>query len=448
MPSARIIGQLPEAAQSFLQQLRERGYEIEAVSANDAVSSYADLEITLQECPSDDVPNNVAALANGEDVNVVVSPGALRSVAHVTSEEPQSIQGAEPVAEEFDVPEVIAEQPQAVFEEEVHLAGQQAAAADEGRESELAEMLLQPMELSTPILEEVTEQSCLQYATEELEPAVFDRQEPELEQPVEAEVSSEALQYAELFQASEDLPRAEQEQSRFAASPNRMAPPESNAFQSSQVFSDWPIWNVSAPDESVPETVAQPRRLRAYLNRLKPHADRFVAQVVRVQAQANRSMADLWSAWQRVLATGNATRILRNDRLFTRVATGATGIAVVLLLVAATAHRFSPLPAGIVEGSSEALRPVPFQKSVSTNVAADTSQAAPPLSPTLTGLKHLRGSAVSAVPVKLTSHRSVADNEFVAKNTVVRYTQHIASGIAGEVQQPGVKYYTDLKENR
>lgn len=455
MPLARIIGQFPEAAQSLIQELRARGYEVETVPASDAISSNPDLEVTLQECSADDMLSNVIALMNGEDSSVVVSPGALSSLARTTSEEPQSIQRVEPVAVELDASELIAEQPPAIFEGEVHLADEvvkQAALANEGHESELAETISQPLGLSNPKPEEPIEQSCLQYATDESEKSQSDYEQPQLEQMVEAEVNADALLYAELFKASENLslPEADAQTSVADSLQSRMVYPEVTAFQSSEVFSDWPIWNASAAEEVAPQVVAQRRRLKAHVQDFRPHADRIIAEVVRLRAQAARSISDLWSASQRVLATSNATRILRNDRLFTRVAIGATSLAVVLLLITATAHRFSPLPASIVQGYSEALRPAPFQKtasaSVPTTATAIQAPATPQLSRSLTGLRHFRGS-MPAAPLKVT-HRPPAENEFVAKNTVVRYTQHVASGIAGEVQQPGVKYYTDLKENR
>ena len=460
MPSVRIVGEIPQAASDFLQQLRDRGYEIEVLSVKDASSSHADLEITLQECSAGGMLGNVVALANGGDVNFVISPGSLAWLAQSANEAPQPEASVEsPSAEVLQTPELTVEVQQPVFEQEIDVPKQ--ALQEPAAAQEFAEAVSKPLELSDSGKQEADEANRLNYVAGDPEASLKDREQPAFQERPEPEKNSEVPLYAELFKSSENLVPVEDEsrtnnpepQSRFSESQqSRLAPPELTAFQSAEVFSDWPIWNAAAADEVPTETVAEPHRLKAYVDRLKHRVAGFKAQVVRSKVQAQRSAVKVWSGWQQVLAHGSATRILRNDRLFTKVATGATGLAIVLLLVTATAHRFSPLPLRIVQGSSEALRPAPFQKSAITAAAsASTIQepvTSPSLSPALTGLKHVRGSAVSAVPVKVSSHRSVADDEFVAKNTVIRYTQHVASGIAGEVSDPGVKYYTDLKENR
>src|SRR5204862_6116840 len=55
-------------------------------------------------------------------------------------------------------------------------------------------------------------------------------------------------------------------------------------------------------------------------------------------------------------------RVFQNDEVFWKTATVLAMVAVAALLVGASANRFSPLPANLVQRSIEAQQPVPFEK--------------------------------------------------------------------------------------
>jgi hypothetical protein len=151
-------------------------------------------------------------------------------------------------------------------------------------------------------------------------------------------------------------------------------------------------------------------------------------------------------------------RMSRNEKLFWKIAPLASMLTLAFLLLAASSHRFSPLPPGLLGGSGETRQSVPFAKGKSgtTNPAgrkatgsatpgaaipvrqADKHTAAKqptlkPLAPNPLVTNTGQGTANSGVSLAASSERlavapttrqrslASSDADYVAKDTIVRY---------------------------
>ncbi|HEX4489004.1 MAG TPA: hypothetical protein VH088_22205 [Terriglobales bacterium] len=74
MPLARITTPLPEYFERLAQDLRARGFDVEAASPGQYFSNAADLEITVKQCSPEEAGK--AAAASGKDMCVLLGPDA------------------------------------------------------------------------------------------------------------------------------------------------------------------------------------------------------------------------------------------------------------------------------------------------------------------------------------------------------------------------------------
>jgi hypothetical protein len=189
-------------------------------------------------------------------------------------------------------------------------------------------------------------------------------------------------------------------------------------------LSDWPIWQIA--DEPTQEAQSP--------GKLSP-------------ADHPRWFARLRSICSDI-AVAPGMRWLSDERVFNRVAAAAVAIGVAALLLGALAHRFSPLPAAVVQGSSQATQPVPFNHAAvrAGTAAASILQAGVGTASTPAPFASAPGrpSAVPGGRAARAARHSAADDDYIAANTVVRYNRR-ASIRQQSGSTTGIKYYTDLK---
>ncbi|MBV8052402.1 MAG: hypothetical protein JOZ80_14515 [Acidobacteriaceae bacterium] len=396
MSLVRIIGE-QQAAEGLAQQLRARDFETEIIAAGTPSSSAAHLEIALEECSLEEVLDKaMAILAQERDACLVVAPDIILPAAR-TKEENRSATAAD-----IEVPPNV-----------------KVAEGD----SDLASVggLVPPCSEQEPGDIHVT--------------SIFDLfDNAEVGPPLPQQENKHAVEHCQLQDAtllnqaptqtdSDSL--TQRQNDRQATSVDSQVARESIA----DTGSDWPIWqlaNEQAPSSNVSLQTQIPERNATY-------------------------KALFSSARQFMNRASNAINF--NDRRFVRIATVTAALAAVALLFTSTFHRFSPLPAHLLNGSSLSSQPVPFHNVEAGTTAADGSSPAP--HPSLSASAKVQAPQVSANSAKVPKTSSAAarvtseDAGLIAKNTVVRYgvrseTRHIF----GEPRQAGVKYYSDLSPTR
>ena len=149
-------------------------------------------------------------------------------------------------------------------------------------------------------------------------------------------------------------------------------------------------------------------------------------------------------------------RIKHSDKVFWRVAM-ATAILAVSGLLTLSAHREPPLPSALEAAPLPAQQAPPFARRRTQDTSPSTSQV-----PATTAIKvpepkpSPTSQAAQAQPVAHATRRSVAfrpkrsrpnpESDFVAADTVVRYTRPATAAASPARKKPGIKRYTDLKK--
>lgn len=77
MPLARIVTWLAEDTDALAKDLRARGFEVVTKSPDEISSEPADLEITVDECASEDALTSASGIALAQDKCVFIAPGAI-----------------------------------------------------------------------------------------------------------------------------------------------------------------------------------------------------------------------------------------------------------------------------------------------------------------------------------------------------------------------------------
>jgi hypothetical protein len=350
MPVVHIVGSIPEGICDLPQQLRDRGFDVETIP-DTANCQPGTLEITLQECSTEEALSRALALAQDNDIAILVSPGVIS--------------------------------PAPVFD-----------SAEEQIPSAIADAAVSAREATAPAPVEAIEPPTHPQETEPVYLACDTHFEPPLEVATEPVAPAEA---ALPLKAEDD--------------------------------SDWPIWQVAAEDEQAPLSA---------LETPQPESPIWTEHV-----------AALHSLGKRFLAAAQLNRILSDDALFTRMAACSAAVAILVLMLGLTVHRFSPLPARILHGSREAAQPAPFQRPAVVGNPITASEvvsagAAEPPGPSVT-----RASAYSGARRSSGSRHTIAsgDADFIAKDTVVRFNRPRSETLPQTARkQSGVKYYTDLKQ--
>ena len=77
MSVARIITRVKQDADELARDLRQRGFQVDIVSPDEPVTRAADLEISLEECSTEQALRSAETLPAQEDVCVFIAPAAL-----------------------------------------------------------------------------------------------------------------------------------------------------------------------------------------------------------------------------------------------------------------------------------------------------------------------------------------------------------------------------------
>jgi hypothetical protein len=413
MPVVRIVGSVPEGIYDLPQQLRDRGFDVETVS-DTANCEPGTLEITLEECSTEEALSRALALAEGNDIAILVSPGTVVPAAPVfdsTEEQIPSLAAGVPVSALDNMPPASAEP----IESPAH--------APEPEPVYLAcETHFEP-----PLKLATTPTAPAEPSHQEEESVAADETEIFAQQqhsgPPVGDTGPASWPVLERQDEPAALPDADW------VEPEPVAALPANAADDS----DWPIWQVADEDEQAPRSAVE----------VPESASPILTEHV----------AALHNLGRRFCAAAQLNRILSDDQLFTRIAISSVAVAILLLVGGLTTHRFSPLPSRVLHGSREAAQPAPFKRSAAAASPITASEVVPadaaePAAPRVTPAS---AQVLVRYSSKLTSRRSPkkasGDAGFVAKDTVVRFNQPPREPLPQTAKkQSGVKYYTDLKQ--
>jgi hypothetical protein len=561
MPLARIVTWLAEDTDALAKDLRARGFEVVTKSPDEISSEPADLEITVEECASEDALTSASGIALTQDKCVFIAPGAivenLRPVPVVAlpalmrepepelayeSVQPPESDELEPLAairQLEDQPETLEQisvleaaeavvdlsaavaQPEVsefvselgdevIFESQLapplteelvepvaEVAEPLAAQEESAKEEELVvhEFSANVESLPTPISEPVLE---VPLAAAEIDPGEYSETQPEAIVEVPALVQAEAVSLVETEAISQAHPETIVEapalveevwlvetqavsetqpetlvESEAVSEIQQEALVETSAILQADVslvetepISDWPIWHplaeaeIPAQDSVVPGSLfRQPVRAVPLTSRTKTVFKEQLPQVVPLMQNAVPVRPNTYR--QRILQK----RVIQNDEVFWKTATVLAMVAVAALLVGASANRFSPLPANVVQRSIEAQQPVPFEKArIAPALPLDAGNKIgatelPPAHGSDVARFHpalaIEPAAPRVVPesrqdrlVRAKPRRHAAgqpESDMVAEDTVVRYDKkHPPASHTQAQKNSGVKQYSDL----
>jgi hypothetical protein len=401
MPLARIITRLAEDAYVLADDLRARGFQVQTRSPQQMFSEPADLEITLEECATEDALERATHSPATQDVCVFIAPGAisenLRPIQTVSLTPPATAQANQV--------------PEAKIQPAITVASMASLALPE----------LTPPEPASPDLASMsTSISNLEMRREPAEdvPAMTHQSEALIRQESESCTPAkepETVSAARGVQAQ--LEMVEQVQQRVFEPEGIITPELEPASFENAVASEAP-----PPEAALKES--QPIRLVPLATGADPGRTRFAAYRIRLQQMS------------------------RQNKLFWRMAPLAAMLSIELLLLAASAHRFSPVPAGLTRESGESREPIPFANSLPGTQDGIKGTAPAPPSPALEPVKPPTAKQLWSNPGQsspgqahaVKSQRSLAsskervvtpkprdrsaarsDADYVAKDTVVRY---------------------------
>jgi len=215
----------------------------------------------------------------------------------------------------------------------------------------------------------------------------------------------------------------------------------------SQPVSDWPIWQPISAEEKARETMGPAEQQQPIYDARTSAPFALPLQRQGVPRSTMRRVRN--------------SRLLRhpiftNERMFWRTATFA-GVIAIGLLLGMSAHRLSPLPASLQQGSGDLqpsetkpaaivpaeLKPVTRQSragSRATRLPKLSAEITPP--PTAASKVNL---ASSKQPVMRSASDSSENDTDIAQDTVVRYgSRSGSSAVAPSQQKPSVKRNSDL----
>jgi hypothetical protein len=474
MPSARLITDSIEEAQDLAADLRNRGFVVEVVSNNHIPLHRVDLEVRLEESPTEEALRRAEELSKTEDMHVYIAPGAivesLRPMISVPLEltstesgmpapaEPEQFfapfeTGIEPgeiafaadqhqisevaseplteVEEAFASPEFCADETAEVFSPSAEIQSLQVFAQEEQVIAEIPQSEDTFLQEEIPAVHDESPVSAdLEAPVERLPVYALETQEsPILESP--RDIFAEEVQVTAKIPSSdspalgEEIFAQENEQPLSALETTVDLSP-TYAMEGNEAFppSDWPIWQPLVEEEPELATVSAP-----------------------AVAMAPRS----------IRSVGTFTRTRNNDRLFWRLAIVASVIAVSTMLLGVSAHRFSPIPRGLAADDGG----LPFKSKTASANAQSVADALPQVAPAAPATEFKRvlvhmplvdrpsaaerigGRAERAKRYQRAATRR--EDEVVAKDTVVRFRKKPEAPRIEAQKKSGIRHYSDLR---
>ena len=412
------------------------------------------------------------------DLSAAVAQPEAETISHSQLVAPLAEKLAEPVAE---VVEPLVEVSEPLVEVTEALAEQEVFASEKEEELVAYEFSASVESLPTPISEPVLEAPL---AVAEIDPGEYSETQPETIVEVSAFVQAEAVSLVETDAISNVQPETIVEapavldveevwlvETDAISEIQPEAVVETSAALRADVSlidteptSDWPIWHplaeaeIPAQDSLVPEALVKEPALAVPLTSRSKIAFREQGpQVVPLMQNAVPVRPNTYR--QRLLQKA----IVQNDEVFWKTATALAMVAVAALLVGASANRFSPLPANVVQRSIEAQQPVPFEKArIVPALPLDAGNKIGAL-PSAQGSDVARfhpalaiEPAVPRIVPESRQHRLVRakprhhsaghlESDMVAEDTVVRYDKkHPPASRTQAQKNSGVRQYSDL----
>ena len=415
------------------------------------------------------------------DLSAAVAQPEAETISHSQLVAPLAEKLAEPVAE---VVEPLVEVSEPLVEVTEALAEQEVFASEKEEELVAYEFSASVESLPTPISEPVLEAPL---AVAEIDPGEYSETQPETIVEVPAFVQAEAVSLVETDAISNVQPETIVEapavldveevwlvETDAISEIQPEAVVETSAALRADVSlidteptSDWPIWHplaeaeIPAQDSLVPEALVKEPALAVPLTSRSKIAFREQGpQVVPLMQNAVPVRPNTYR--QRLLQKA----IVQNDEVFWKTATALAMVAVAALLVGASANRFSPLPANVVQRSIEAQQPVPFEKArivpalpldagnkigaLPSAQGSDVARFHPALAIEPAAPRIVPETADRANDRLLRTkprHHSAGhlESDMVAEDTVVRYDKkHPPASRTQAQKNSGVRQYSDL----
>src|SRR5437870_2650294 len=395
MTLARIITRFPEEAHELVESLRSRGFEVQTESPGKTSPQPADLEITIEECDAEEALQRATSV---QDACAFVMPGAITG-------------GVQPITAIPFIPQMNIEESETVGSEARAVSEQIDEMEDAGSHPLLSE------EVHDPSFEE----------------------SPGPGSPESVELAAESIAQVSIPSSGSELLSGEE-----VAAQQSMR--EKEPSSKSRPVSDWPIWQPISAEEKARETMGPAEQQQPI----------YDARTSAPFAPPLQRQAVPRSTMRRV----RNSRLLRhpiftNERMFWRTATFA-GVIAIGLLLGMSAHRLSPLPASLQQGSGDLqpsetkpaaivpaeLKPVTRQSravSRATRLPKLPAETTPPAAASKVKL------ASSKQPVINTARDSTENDTDIAEDTVVRYgSRSGSSAMTPSQQKPAVKRNSDL----
>ncbi|HZQ70422.1 MAG TPA: hypothetical protein VFA68_17980 [Terriglobales bacterium] len=395
MPLARIVTKLTGEAEPLQEELRARGFDVETASPDQTFAEPADLEISLEEMSPTQALARADELAHANDLPVFITPGSIS-------------EGSRPIAVIPILPE-----PEAPVAAEEEMSDEEQrfdpVTFYENKES----WVVPPVSEESPNIELAPSQVAPE---PEAEVSLSEAASETLPEPISSESVAEPEQIAGPIE--EPVALAPEVQEMLPELEAVMPDMEAWARKEGPV-SDWPIWQAGAidPTEFYPAV---------------PLAEAPKPAVVQAKPRVRKMRPNVFAG----------------DRVFWKTAAWAAMVALSALVLGATVHRFSPLPARFAASNDSVAQPAEVKPApANAPAAAPVLQPGAVLKRTAIHEPGATRSEIHSAPQPRASKpaRSSADS-IVAEDTVVRYGAKPAPPkVQAQAKSDGIKRYTDLK---
>jgi hypothetical protein len=405
MPLVNIVAANSEDAKQLQHALEARGFDVLVSLPGEAAGQTADFEIALQGLSPEEALRTAAEMASYEDIAVLIAPGAIVDAPVAMKVIPLTLQ---PEAE-LPAVEAITRLP----ELDLASVGSGAPANSEATgESSRLEVLA-----NIQALAETAQPSPVSLSELAVPVAPVFAQTEQVPEPVVPDAVCETAAFAT------EEPGPELESIRLelenvisdlepGSSVSEDEQPVAAEFYAAgepvdEPVSDWPIWQAEplaneahALEEVVILDTTPQAEESITAKRWVASAATLAYQAVRVHLNGNRN---------------------QNERVFWRTATVAAGIAISALVLGASYHRVSPLPAAMMDGASR-VRPVgpvslPVRMPESHGQIKSIPVRVAPSGPVLKSASSRQRDPVSGTAASKT------ETDMVAPDTVVRYNK-------------------------
>ena len=468
MPLARIITRFPESSRSLVTELKARGFDVETIPPEASPSESSDLELRVEECSVEEALRRATQSGGGESSVFIASEAITPEMAPIA---------VLPFFQKLTEPDKTANQTETSEQDRSRLSEDAARAPEEMPENVPA----MTFEIYPPLAEDETSRtpgnqlSGEQQLPLEATPVVdsgasfiqAQTEHPEFEQfaetrsqEIEPDWEGQSVSSPSDATSAEDLPspvlrQAEDDELRDSSEPAAVvdADVEPMVRKAVKPNSDWPIWSPLAECESGEGARFEGSELVVE----QPWAE-HASYSVRLPVSHASLDPDVISQFGH---SGIMHRVSGDDSIFWKTAALAAVFAVAVLLLGIFAHRVSPIPAGLVQGSDPEQQPPLLKAKHSTNPSEGnrvlltvSEPATAKSSESITSASQIHGprpNLATSKPPETTKPAPSArvESDFVAADTVVRFGDRVgprtpaAARPAKSNKKSGVKHYSN-----